>query len=111
MFSSYPHEEELLYPPFTYFIVDRIVSVPGKHEEVWMSEMPSPSIWKHNMLLWVDDKPLNNVSILPNILAKGNTEILQLTSTEMAKEWMKEFGWVLVWTDIRIKVISDMVRE
>ena len=36
--------------------------------------------------------------------------MLQLTSTDMAEKWMKEFGWVLVWTDIHIKVISNMVR-
>jgi len=111
MFSALPHEQELLYPPFTYFIVDRIDSSPGKYEQVWMREMPSPSAWKQNMLVWVDDRPVNNIDLIPNMVAKGNTEVLQLTSTSMAREWMKEFGWVLVWTDIRIRIISDMNRE
>ena len=29
----------------------------------------------------------------------------------MAEEWMKLFGWILVWSGVQFKVISDMVRD
>ena len=71
-FSAYPSEKEVMFTPFTYFIIDRIVKTPNKYDEVWLREMPSPITWKSNLLLWIDDLPTNNLSIIQEILKSGN---------------------------------------
>jgi hypothetical protein len=45
--------------------------------------MPSPLTFKKKIMLWVDDKPNNNVDLIKR-LENEEMEILQLTSTEMA---------------------------
>jgi hypothetical protein len=73
--------------------------------------MPTPVTFSKRIILWVDDKPANNIKPINKMHANADIEILQLTSTKMAEEWMKLFSWVLVWTGVRFKIISDMVRE
>lgn len=79
------------------------------YDEVWLSEMPTPNTFKQDFIIWVDDIPTNNTQYIPNILKRG-LEVIQLTSTEMAKKWTSEYGWLLNWMDVKFRVVSDMVR-
>lgn len=85
-FSFYPKEEEVLLLPFTYFIVDRM-ETQSDIEEVWISEMPTPVTFAKDIILWVDDKPSNNLREIEKIrgASKDSIEILQLTSTRMVE--------------------------
>lgn len=38
-------------------------------------------------------------------------EVIQLTSTDMAVRWFKEFGWIVNFLRLPMKVVTDMVRE
>ncbi len=71
--------------------------------------MPTPVSFQKNFILWVDDIPKNNSKYVAEI-ASEETEVVQLTSTQMAMKWTSEFGWLLNWMDVKFKVISDMVR-
>lgn len=75
--------------------------------------MPTPITFRKNIILWVDDRPTNNMASAEKMQVESNDsiEILQLTSTKMAEEWMKLFSWILVWSGVQFKVISDMVRD
>ena len=74
-----------------------------------MTEVPTPLTFNRNLVIWVDDQPHNNKVIAAEMQQK-DVEVIQLTSTEMAKKWTTEFGWLLNWMDVKFKVISDMVR-
>lgn len=89
-------------------MVDKIVR-HDNFDEVWLSELPSPATFKKNVIVWVDDKPSNNLEIIGK-MDSAKCEILQLTSTKMAEIWMKEFAWILNWKGIKLRMISDMVR-
>ena len=78
--------------PFTYFYVDKCVRDENTQmDEVWLTEVPSPTTFKKNIIVWVDDNPGNNTAEIEKIKKreKGNIEILTLTSTKMADAWMK----------------------
>lgn len=98
--------------PFTYFIIDRMKT--GREiEEIWLSEMPTPITFTKNIILWVDDRPSNNLAEIEQIYSefRHSVEVLQLTSTRMVEEWMKLFSWMGMREGSQIKVISDMVRH
>jgi hypothetical protein len=38
------------------------------------------------------------------------TEIIPLTSTAMARRWFQEFGWLVNRLQLKMRVITDMVR-
>lgn len=85
-FSFFPNEEEVLLLPFTYFIVDKMES-QGDIDEVWVSEIPTPITFTKNVILWVDDKPANNIAEIEKIRvsSKDAIEVLQLTSSRMVE--------------------------
>ena len=71
--------------PFTYFFIEKIQK--GENfDELWLSEVPTPVTFRKNLIIWVDDEPYNNIKYIEVMLAK-NTEVLQLTSTAIAKKW------------------------
>ena len=37
-------------------------------------------------------------------------EFIQLSSTKVAEDWVKEFGWLFHFKKLHLKVITDMVR-
>lgn len=108
LYSVYNTEKEVLLLPFTYLMVEKIQRFDN-YDEVWLSEMPTPNTFKQDFIIWVDDIPTNNTQYIPNILKRG-LEVIQLTSTEMAKKWTSEYGWLLNWMDVKFRVVSDMVR-
>lgn len=55
-YSIFPKEREVLFQPYTYFIVEKIIK-GNLVDEVWLGEMPSPASFKMKVLVWVDDKP------------------------------------------------------
>lgn len=71
--------------------------------------MPTPTSFKRDFIIWVDDAPKSNINYIEEIVKRG-IEVIQLTSTVMATKWTSEFGWLFNWMDVRFKVISDMVR-
>lgn len=71
--------------------------------------MPTPTSFNNKLIIWVDDMPQNNLKIIRGII-QPNIEVLQLTSTLMARKWTAEFGWLLNWMNVKFKVVSDMVR-
>jgi hypothetical protein len=75
--------------------------------------MPTPITFKKHIILWVDDHPVNNKSTIKDIRRQSNEsiEILLLTSTKMVEDWMRLFSWILVWSGVQFKIISDMVRD
>ena len=38
-------------------------------------------------------------------------EVLQLVSTKMCEAWKKEFNYVLSWRNLKVKIITNMVRK
>lgn len=108
LFSIYQAQQEVLFLPFTYFIVEQIARYE-EYDEVWLSEMQSPVSYKKNIIVWVDDIPKNNEKYIASLLEK-NLQVVQLVSTKMAMQWASEFNWLLNWMDVKFKVISDMVR-
>ena len=73
--------------PFTYFLVQK-VHRGENFDQVWMEEMPSPNSFNKNVVLWVDDIPINNIQTITK-LEDDNYEVIQLTSTKMAELWAK----------------------
>ena len=73
--------------PFTYFLVQK-VHRGENFDQVWMEEMPSPNSFNKNVVLWVDDIPINNIKTISK-LEVDNFEVIQLTSTKMAELWAK----------------------
>ena len=73
--------------PFTYFSVQK-VHRGENFDQVWMEEMPSPNSFNKNVVLWVDDIPINNIQTISK-LEDDNFEVIQLTSTKMAELWAK----------------------
>ena len=71
--------------PFTYFFIEKIQREEN-FDELWLSEVPTPVTFKNNLIIWVDDEPYNNIKYIEVMLAK-KTEVLQLTSTAIAKKW------------------------
>lgn len=61
-YTYYPEEEEVLFAPYTYFLVTKVED-KGKYREYWMEEIPSPS-FKKDITLWVDDEPFNNLYLI-----------------------------------------------
>ena len=66
-FSINPGEGEVLFAPYTYFVVER-VQEGEQMDEVWISEMTSPVTFQKNIILWVDDNPKNNTTQINRIL-------------------------------------------
>ena len=62
-------------------------------------------------MLWVDDHPKNNIEEIKTIYGDLDVEILQVTGTREALKWIQEFGWLLKWRGLELKLISDMRRE
>lgn len=100
---------ELLFPPYTYFLVNKIVHTE-ELDEVWISEIASPITLRKDIVLWVDDIPKNNEGGIKLMLNEKDVEILPLLSTQQAEKWLKEFGWLMNWKNINFKLISDMGR-
>ena len=65
--------------PYTYFLVEKIERSQN-YDEVWLTEMPTPTFLKKVFILWVDDMPSNNVYYIERVVEKG-MEVMQLTST------------------------------
>jgi hypothetical protein len=80
----YPGELEILFSPFSYFLVVKIEK--GDYiDEVWLDEIPSPVTFQKNIILWVDDKPMDKANLNLKIMMElDNIEVIQLTSTLMA---------------------------
>lgn len=102
-------KNEIVFAPYSYFVVEKI-EVGETFEEVWLKEIASPIYFKKNLILWVDDNPENNIVEL-EIIAKPDLEVLQLRSTLSFEQWMMEFGWVMTWKGINMRIVSDMVRQ
>lgn len=66
LFSIYEHEKEVLFYPFTFFLVER-VEKQETYDEVWLSEMPTPVAFANNLIIWVDDIPQNNTDMIKDI--------------------------------------------
>ncbi len=62
-FSLYPKNEEILFAPFTYFIVDKIEKKED-YDRIYLSEISSPISFQKNIVLWVDDNPSNNTGLI-----------------------------------------------
>lgn len=60
---------ELLFPPYTYFLVDKVVRHQC-YDEVWISEISTPWTLQKDIILWVDDNPINNVKQMEKIMGK-----------------------------------------
>jgi hypothetical protein len=54
-----PNKNEILFAPFTYFLVERVIK-GEEMDEVWLTEVASPVTFNKSIILWVDDNPLNN---------------------------------------------------
>jgi hypothetical protein len=100
---------ELLFPPYTYFLVNKIVRTESV-DEIWISEIASPMTLQKDIVLWVDDIPKNNETGIKQMLEAKDLEVLPLISTLQAEKWLKEFGWLMKWKGINFKIISDMGR-
>ena len=64
--------------------------------------MQSPISFDKNVIVWVDDIPKNNEKMVRSLQSK-KMEVVQLTSTNMALQWAREFNWLLNWMDIKFK--------
>ena len=53
-----------------------------------LTEVPTPCAFSKKMLVWVDDNPRDNTKPMDKIRADG-VEVIQLTSTRMAENWLK----------------------
>ena len=40
----------------------------GNYDEIWLSEMPTPTNFKNNLIVWVDDIPKNNLREINTIV-------------------------------------------
>jgi hypothetical protein len=69
LFSIYEKEKEVLFFPFTYFMVEKIYRYE-EYDEAWLSEMPSPVSFDKNIIVWVDDIPKNNEKTVNSLLAQ-----------------------------------------
>lgn len=109
-FSLYPEKKEILFAPFSYFMIERIQS-NNLYDVVTLREIASPVTFQKNIVLWVDDEPAGNEATIEKILKTNDIEILQVTSTVLAEKWVAEFGWLLNWKGLKFRLISDMTRK
>ena len=58
-FSLYPELKEILFAPFTCFLVQKVIKTE-EYDEVYLVQLSSPISFKKDIILWVDDQPQNN---------------------------------------------------
>lgn len=101
--------------PYTYFYVTS-VEIDTNSEVgtiiISLQEIPVPRRVDCNILFWVDDDLTESSKICEALLYKMpniKTEIIQLTSNEHLKIWVKIFGYILK-KKLKISLITDMRR-
>lgn len=57
--SNDEKSREVVFLPYTYFIVDHIEK-NGNKWQIRLLQMPSPLTFSKDIILWVDDQPANN---------------------------------------------------
>jgi len=106
-------EQEVLFLPYSYFIVDKIVKRREKNIEldyVLLREMPSPEYFDRNLILYLNEKPekVNQTIMKIEEDLKQSAHALQMTSIEMLDSWLYEFLEFLQWKKIKYRIVVDL---
>ncbi|CAD8099816.1 unnamed protein product [Paramecium sonneborni] len=108
--SLYPHEDEVLIPPFTSFKVLDVVINENQPIIVIMKEFPLAKTV--NIILWVDDNPQNNYKLAQDLETKNpNLSIIFCQSTDKAISIVKMYRWLIYLKTSQFKIVSNMVRK
>jgi hypothetical protein len=112
-FSYYSSEKEVLYSPFSHFLVFKKEYVNGKYR-IYMRQIEI-GLYVNN-IVWVDDNILNanweNKTLMEMAYLKNKTlKIIPKITTDTAMAFLKSFKPFIKTGTIKYKIMSDMTRN
>jgi len=106
--SFYPEEREVVFRPYTTFMVRKI----EKKDDIYHIDLAEahPDIRGRKVLVWVDDGKTTECKTLMNNCEKIGVTCVLLHSTENAKDFFKRQDHLFRRGIDRLRIITDMVR-
>jgi len=107
-FSAYPSEAEIIYIISSHFMITGQYQKSGK---TWFKAKEMAFPWNDKAVLWVDDKPENNKSIMERLEREGKM-VIPRVSTQSAMDFLKFMKKLFLDNNKfnKYRIISDMKR-
>ena len=107
-FSKFYGDKQYFFMPFTYFEVIQVKREENRYF-IKLSEIGPDDFTVNQTVLWVDDKPENNLEIIKSLNEK-NIIVKLLTSTEFALHYLGDNNSLLDKSLNSLRIVTDAVR-
>ena len=111
--SAYPHEEEVLFLPHSYFkvledpIAMKVKETGEEYFYIKLQQIQMPRSPK--IVVWVDDHPENNEDWIQDLEKQAISVVTCLTTAD-AISIMNNYKWILMLRGSAIRIVTDMHR-
>ena len=110
-FSNVSNMEHYVFLPFTYFEVIEVKSEENRYF-IKLSEIGTENFASNKTILWIDDKPQNNLPVIKYILKNKHhkSNIKQFTSTEVILAYLADKTTILNNKLDHLRIVTDVAR-